>query len=71
MKVIHRYKVEDAKIKTGPITRSKAIRLFCNECMGFQPYLVADCPSKNCVLYPYRKGPGKVDHSVEGYSESF
>jgi len=60
MKVIHRYKVEDAKIKTGPITRSKAIRLFCNECMRYQSHLVTDCPSKHCVLYPCCKGPGKV-----------
>jgi hypothetical protein len=71
MKVTHCYKTDNNKFKTGSITRSKTIRLFCNECMGYQPYLVADCPSKNCVLFPYRKGPGKVDHSVEGDLESF
>ena len=65
MKVIHRYKVDNYKFKTGPITRSKAIRLFCIECMGWQPHLIPDCPSNHCVLYPYRMGPGQVDKSQE------
>ena len=37
-------------------TALESIRLFCVQCMGGSPSLVTDCPSSNCVLYPYRSG---------------
>jgi hypothetical protein len=38
------------------LTPSKAIRLNCIECMGFQPRLVKECSSDLCPLYPFRLG---------------
>jgi len=61
MSVIHTYRTGNNKTKTKKLTRSNAIRLFCQECMGWQAHLVRDCPSKTCVLFPYRMGPGKID----------
>jgi hypothetical protein len=61
MKVIHTYRTGNDKIETRKLTRSAAIKLFCQECMGWQALLVKDCPSKTCVLFPYRMGPGKID----------
>ncbi len=45
--------------KTKPIDRSKltravAVRLFCQECMGFQPKLVAGCTDLACPLWSFR-----------------
>lgn len=37
-------------------TPLSAIHNFCISCMGDQPRLVKDCPSKNCPLWPYRTG---------------
>jgi len=37
-----------------PTTAASAIKLFCQECMGFQPKLVRDCPDKKCPLYDFR-----------------
>lgn len=60
-KVVHTYRIGNHRKKTGKLTRSKAIQYFCKECMGWQTHLVRGCPSKNCVLYPYRMGPGRID----------
>lgn len=38
---------------TNPLT---AIRAMCVECMGGAPRLVAECPSNNCALHPFRMG---------------
>jgi hypothetical protein len=45
--------------KTAPgvrVTRGKAIRLFCLECMCGQTASVRECPSAICHLLPYRMG---------------
>jgi hypothetical protein len=34
----------------------KVFRAFCIHCMGGQAYLVPDCPSTGCKVYPYRMG---------------
>jgi hypothetical protein len=38
---------------SNPLT---AIRAMCVECMGGAPRLVAECPSNNCALHPFRMG---------------
>lgn len=37
-------------------TALESIRLFCLGCMGGARSLVADCPSSDCIFYPYRSG---------------
>lgn len=37
-----------------PKTAAAAIKLFCQECMGFQPKLVRDCTDKRCPLFDFR-----------------
>jgi len=37
-------------------TALESIRAFCLSCMGGAPSLVADCPSSDCIFYPYRSG---------------
>lgn len=36
------------------ITRNKAIKLFCTECMGYGEENIKNCTSIHCPLYPYR-----------------
>jgi len=38
------------------VTRAKAIRLQCIECMGYQAALVKSCPDEGCPLWSYRMG---------------
>jgi len=37
-------------------TALESIRLFCVQCMGGSFALVAECPSVDCIFYPYRSG---------------
>ena len=37
-------------------TPVKAIRLKCLDCSCWQQSEVKDCPSKACILWPYRMG---------------
>ena len=37
-------------------TALESIRLFCIGCMGGSFALVAECPSVDCIFYPYRSG---------------
>jgi len=48
------------------VTRAKAIRLHCVECMGFQTGLVKECPDYACNLWPFRMGRGQEDTDVPG-----
>ena len=41
------------EVTTTPI---KAIRLFCLECMCYQPSEIRKCTAPLCPLYPYRMG---------------
>jgi hypothetical protein len=52
------HQVRDGKgaevyVRTTP---TKAIRLFCVECLGHQAGEVAKCTAALCPLYPYRMG---------------
>ena len=42
--------------------RDSAVRKFCLECMNGKPYLISQCISVYCPLYPYRNS--RVDGSV-------
>jgi hypothetical protein len=43
------------KMATGrPKTAATAIKLFCQECMGFQPKLVRGCTDHRCPLFDFR-----------------
>lgn len=44
------------------ISRSKAIRLKCLDCCGFQSNEVKECPSKNCPLWRFRMGYEERDN---------
>ena len=50
------------------LTPLKAIRKQCVSCMGGSPRLVADCPGRDCPLYPYRMGriPEGADRGLLG-----
>lgn len=47
--------IEDMKAGKK-ISRTKAVRLFCLSCCGFQQTEVNNCCGTNCVLFPFRKG---------------
>lgn len=40
----------------GRITRGKAIRIFCVQCMAGQVHGVRDCSDPDCSLYRFRLG---------------
>lgn len=52
---IHDGKGGEREVKLTPF---KAIRYFCNECMGGQFIEIERCTAKLCPLYPYRAGRG-------------
>lgn len=48
------------KMKEVELTPLKAIRFFCQECMGFKKHEVRRCNSHFCPLFPFRsKGLSK------------
>ena len=47
------------------ITRTRAIRLQCIECMGFQVGLVNSCNNEGCPLWPFRTGRGQQHTSAK------
>jgi hypothetical protein len=54
MTVRHKIKNSKGKLVDVEMTRSKAIRYFCYECMGWQKSEVRNCTAPNCPLFPYR-----------------
>jgi hypothetical protein len=54
MTVTHKIKNSKGKLVDVEMTRSKAIRYFCYECMGWQKSEVRNCTAPNCPLFPYR-----------------
>ena len=40
-------------VEVGEYTRSKAIKAFCTECMGFFEH-PRECTDARCPLYPFR-----------------
>jgi len=45
--------------------RSKAIRVFCVDCMGGHEGYVRDCTDRACALYPFRNGGGNTDETCK------
>ena len=46
------------------ITRTKAIRLKCLDCMCGNPHEVRKCPITDCPLYPFRFGSGSISKNA-------
>lgn len=38
------------------MTKGRAIRMYCLDCMGGQPTEVRECPDTKCALWRYRNG---------------
>ena len=47
--------------KSTRFTRSVAIRLKCKDCMEWQPVKVRKCHIKECSLWEFRLGPGRIE----------
>jgi hypothetical protein len=56
MAIKHLIRDRGNSVKEVSLTPIKAIRLFCNECMGFQVQEIKDCTDTKCSLFPYRMG---------------
>ena len=51
----HTVRHEDGgTVEIKGMTRGKAIKLMCTECMGFNGEEVRQCNSRMCPLYPYK-----------------
>lgn len=51
-------------VEVGNYARSKAIKLFCTECMGWDSH-PKDCTAPNCPLFPFR---GKKQDAIRAKS---
>jgi hypothetical protein len=52
----HTIRHEDGgTVEVKGVTRTKAIKLMCTECMGWITTDVGKCTSTLCPLYPYRR----------------
>ena len=58
MAVLHTFRSRNG-VETKSIYRSKAIRLFCMECMGYEFFNVRACTDRLCPLFPFRMGNEK------------
>jgi len=62
-------------MKDVRLTKAKAIRYHCVECMGFSYQEIDGCTSPNCALFPYRHGGKPIGYEVitrensENYTE--
>ena len=54
MALKHHIKSASGKLQEVTLTRGKAIRYFCYECMGWQKQEVRNCTAPNCPLFPFR-----------------
>lgn len=50
----HKIKNDKGELVEVSMTRSRAIRFFCYECMGWQKQEVRNCTAPSCPLFPYR-----------------
>ena len=62
MAVIHTVKTRDGGTVAVELTRGKAIKAYCTECMGYEGH-PKDCPSIYCKLFPFR---GKTRLAYDG-----
>jgi len=51
--VTNELRLEVGGTKEVTYSRTKAIKMFCTECLGFETH-PKECISKNCALYPFR-----------------
>ena len=49
--------------KRPTLNRARAIREFCNECMGYALHEVNRCTDLPCPLWEWRRGPGGPERS--------
>ena len=54
MAVKHKIRTKAGKTKDVELTRGKAIKLFCQECVGWDLKEVKNCTDEKCPLYPFR-----------------
>ena len=54
MAIKHKIRVEDKHIIVKDMTARKACKMFCCECMGWQPKMVRGCEVDDCPLWPFR-----------------
>ena len=59
MAIKHTIKNDKGELYELSLTRKRAIRFFCYECMGWQKQEVRNCTAPNCPLFPFR--PLKTD----------
>jgi len=56
MPVKHIIRTKNGKMKKVALTRGKAIRLFCKECVSWDLKEVRRCEDEHCPLHPFRVG---------------
>ncbi len=56
MAIKHRIRSKHGKEMSVTTTPTKAIRLFCIECMGYSLPDIPKCTAPLCPLHPYRMG---------------
>lgn len=61
----HTVRTKDDGTITLEISRSKAIKLMCTECMGFGEDHPQNCSNKLCPLYPFRGISQAAYHNKE------
>jgi len=49
----HTIRTKGGELKKVKLTRSKAIKIHCTECCGYE-YHPKECEIKECPLFPYR-----------------
>lgn len=51
--VEHTIRTRDGKLKKIKLARTKAIKIHCTECCGYE-YHPKECEIKECALWPFR-----------------
>jgi len=54
MAIKHTIRTKNNGFKEVTLNRSKAIKAFCTECLGFGEVNPKQCTSKYCPLFPFR-----------------
>lgn len=62
MKITKKYEHVIEACRSGKLSATKTVKLFCLDCVCFQPTERDACPDKGCPLWAYiHKQDGKVD----------
>lgn len=54
MAIKHKIRTRSGKLKEITLTRDKAIKIHCTQCMGDGEEHPNDCGITDCPLFPYR-----------------